>query len=96
MDAVVENPDGTGGEPLEDRRAFARRRVFKGAILSFNKGYGALECVVRNESENGALLSFGETSAVPPAFDLAVKGGETVRHARVRWRTLSVVGVEFV
>lgn len=96
MDDGLEMSDRTGGEPLEDRRAFVRRRVFKGATLSFNKGYGALECVVRNESDKGALLSFGETSAVPPAFDLTVRGGDTVRHARVRWRTLSVVGVEFV
>jgi hypothetical protein len=96
MDDGLEMSDRTGGEPLEDRRAVARRRVLKGATLSFNKGYGALECVVRNESDKGALLSFGETSAVPPAFDLTVRGGDTVRHARVRWRTLSVVGVEFV
>ena len=96
MDDDLEISDRTGSEPLEDRRAFARRRVFKGATLSFNKGYGALECVVRNESEKGARLSFGDTSAVPSGFDLTVRGDDMARHAKVRWRTLSLVGVEFV
>jgi len=95
MDAIVEKSIGLDGEVFAERRSGLRRRVFKGATLSFNKGYGALECVVRNESGKGALLSFGETSAVPPAFDLAVKGGET-RGAQVRWRGMTLVGVEFV
>lgn len=96
MDAVVGKPDEGGREIWEDRRAFVRRRVLRGATLSFNKGYGALECVVRNECETGALLSFGETSAVPSAFDIVVKGSDMTRQAKVRWRTLSLVGVEFI
>jgi hypothetical protein len=48
---------------------------------------------VRNLSENGARLAFGETTAVPPAFDLKIAGGETTRAARVRWRTQDFVGV---
>lgn len=79
---------------LAERRAALRRRVFRGATLSFNKGYGALEGVVRNESECGAMLNFGETSAVPSEFDLAVKGAMP-RSARVRWRDRTHVGVEF-
>ena len=93
MDAIVEKPVEAC---RDERRAYPRRRVLKGATLSFNKGYGALECVVRNESERGALLSFGETSAVPSRFDLTVRGDDMARHAKVRWRTLSLVGVEFV
>lgn len=95
MDAIVEKSIGLDGEVFAERRASPRRRVLKGGTLSFNKGYGALECVVRNESGNGALLNFGETSAVPPAFTLTIKGGEA-RAAQVRWRTMTLVGVEFV
>jgi hypothetical protein len=94
MDAIVEKSIGLNGEVFTERRAMPRRRVLKGGTLSFNNGYGALECVVRNESASGALLSFGETSAVPPAFDLAIKGAET-RHAQARWRNMTLVGVEF-
>lgn len=84
------------GEAFDmDRRADRRQRVFKGATLSFNNGYGALECVVRNLSEKGARLSFGETSAVPAAFDMCIKGQDDRRAARVRWRTATAVGISF-
>jgi len=95
MDAITEKSIGLDGQVFAERRVAARRRVLKGARLSFNKGYGALECVVRNQSETGALLAFGETAAVPPFFALAINGEETGRQARVRWRTSTLVGVEF-
>ena len=94
MDAIVEKSIGLDGEVFVERRTTQRRRVLKGGTLSFNNGYGALECVVRNESPNGALLNFGETAAVPAAFDLTIKGAET-RHAEVRWRSMTMVGVAF-
>jgi hypothetical protein len=94
MDAITEKSIGLDGEVFVERRTALRRRVLKGGTLSFNKGYGALECVVRNESAKGALLSFGETSAVPAAFDLTIKGAE-IRPAQVRWRGMTLVGIEF-
>jgi hypothetical protein len=78
-----------------ERRAAHRRRVFKGAVLTFN-GLGAFEAVARNLSEKGAMLAFGETTGVPMAFDLAISGEERKRPARIRWRSLNTVGVEFV
>ena len=92
MASMKKTPDASSGGRAE-RRSRPRRRVLKGAIIHFNKGYGALECVVRNLSENGARLAFGETTAVPPAFDLKIAGDETVRSANVRWRTPDSVGV---
>lgn len=80
-------------ENKAERRSQPRQRVLKGAIIRFNKGYGALECVVRNLSENGARLTFGETTAVPGSFDLKIAGDGGVREARVRWRTPDSVGV---
>jgi len=96
MDAIIRKSIGLDGEVFADRRAAPRRRVLKGARLSFNGGYGALECTVRNESGTGALLVFGETSAVPALFDLTVNGSGGPRAARVRWRTPTLVGVEFL
>ena len=95
MDTIEKPSRDAGGERAEERRSAPRRRVFKGATLAFNRGYGALECVVRNETARGALLVFGETSAVPNAFDLAIKGEPASRGAAVRWRTMTHVGVEF-
>jgi hypothetical protein len=75
-----------------DRRGSPRRRVFKGATLRFNKGYGALECVVRNQSADGALLAFGDSAGVPAAFDIAI-GSDAARPAQVRWRGVTEVGI---
>lgn len=83
------------GTDHDERRSQPRRRVLKGAIVRFNRGYGAFECVVRNLSENGAKLTFGETSAVPAAFELKIAGEDRIRDARVRWRTQDSIGVSF-
>jgi hypothetical protein len=80
---------------LPERRAEDRRRVLRGATLTFNKGYGAFECTVRNQSPTGARLRFGETSAVPAFFDLQISGEGVRRQARVRWRNLTDVGVSW-
>lgn len=95
MEPITGNSIGIDGTVFAERRSEPRRRVFKGGTLSFNRGYGALECILRNLSERGARLQFGETSAVPPAFGLRLSGESHVRMARVRWRTLTDIGVEF-
>jgi hypothetical protein len=78
-----------------ERRCIHRRRVLKGAMLTFNNGFGVFEGVVRNQSERGAMLALGETAGVPMAFDLAISLDETTRPAQVRWRSTNAVGVEF-
>lgn len=86
---------GTGsrtGLAVPDRRAEQRNRTFKGGLLTFNRGFGALECIVRGRSEHGARLSFGDATAVPPTFTLRI-GAEGPRFATVRWRAGTDVGV---
>ena len=83
------------GERGDERRSAQRHRAFKGATLTFNRGYGALEGLVRNISPQGARLKFGDTSAVPSCFELRISGESRIRTAHVRWRTLTDVGVEF-
>jgi hypothetical protein len=78
-----------------ERRSVHRRRMFKGAVLTFNR-IGAFEAVVRNQSEKGAMLAFGDTTGVPAAFDLAISGDDRKSQAQVRWRSPNAIGVEFV
>lgn len=95
MEPITRNLIGIDARVLEERRAKTRHRVFKGGVLSFNNGYGAFECVVRNLSTGGAKLAFGDTTAVPPRFDLHISGEAEPRAATVCWRSLTELGVRF-
>jgi len=95
MSPITEKSIGVDGAVFPERRGDLRRRVLKGATISFNSGYSSFECVVRNESERGARLSFAETFALPRSFWLMIAGERPVR-AQVRWSSMTAVGVEWV
>jgi hypothetical protein len=78
-----------------DRRSERRRRSLKGARLFFNHGYGAFECLVRNQSGRGAKLVFGDAAAVPGQFELLIAGEPEPKHAQVRWRSAGEIGILF-
>jgi hypothetical protein len=78
-----------------ERRACGRPRSLKGGLLRFNRGYGTMECVVRNLSAGGARLVFGDAVAVPARFELRIGTDGAWRPALVRWRRDDQVGVSF-
>ena len=78
-----------------ERRQEHRKRALKGATITFNNGYGALQCVVRNMTDDGAMLAFGETAGIPPVFDIKFADHTCERRARVCWRDRQFVGVVF-
>lgn len=84
-----------GSRTFNERRTVERRRSFKGALLRFNGGYSALECVVKNFSAGGGRLCFGEATAVPPRFELKVGPEGTFRRAAVKWRKGNEIGVGY-
>lgn len=92
MDMISEAPSGENGVASTERRGLVRRRVLKGATVSFNNGYSSFECIVRNQSDHGARLVFAETFALPNSFSLAIGANAPVR-ATVIWRTMTDVGV---
>lgn len=91
----IPNSAAAGCQTFRERRLGERRRSFKGAVLRFNGGYGALECVVKNFSPEGARLCFGEAMAVPPRFDLRIGPEGSWRSATVKWRKGHEIGVEY-
>lgn len=90
--ATVSKQGKSETQERPERRGQRRNRVLKGGLLTFNRGFGALECVVRDQTEAGARLVFGETTAVPPSFTLRI-GADGPRFATVRWRSTRDVGV---
>ena len=87
---TVTTPDYHG-----ERRAERRKRVLKGATITFNRGYGALQCVARNMTDRGAMLTFGDTAGIPAKFDIRFADDDEIRKARICWRKPELVGVEF-
>jgi hypothetical protein len=78
MNTITEKSAGVDGPLFSERRSSLRRRVLKGATLTFNKGFSAFECVVRNQSKGGALLSLAETFSLPAQFEVGIAGDETL------------------
>ena len=78
-----------------ERRQETRHKALKGGMAAFNNGNSTYECVVRDRSENGAKLVFGDYALVPSDFTLTVHGEKAQRKAHVVWRAAKALGVRF-
>lgn len=87
---IAEGESSAGAE----RRGGRRRRIFKGARIVFNGGFSSFSCTVRNLSDTGALLSFGDPLGIPAHFELELEPGRR-RAVTVRWRSGGLMGVSF-
>lgn len=95
ISSITEKSIGIDGEVFAERRHEVRRRAFMGATLTFNRGYGAMECLVRNLGSGGACLEFGDAGGAPARFQLAIAGHGKERNAKVIWRSMTRIGVAF-
>lgn len=79
---------------MNENRISPRLRTLKGGLIIFGTA-PAVECVIRNMSETGALIAvtpFG----IPDEFTLVIKPEMRKRACRVAWRTADKIGVRFV
>jgi PilZ domain len=81
---------------MPDLRAATRRRSLLGARIEFNNRSSTLDCLVRDLSATGARLALAGRTDLPEEFDLWIKDRNARFRAQVRWRRLTLVGVEFV
>ena len=68
--------------------------AIKGGLIIFGLA-PALNCVVRNISDKGAMLK-ANPIGVPDAFTLVIKPEMVKRGCQVVWRSTDKVGVSFV
>ncbi len=80
---------------MDERRKSARRRCLIGARAVFNNRSSTLNCTLRNWSEDGCLLSFGETPYLPSRIELVLDNRETLMPGRIVWRRDHEVGLAF-
>jgi hypothetical protein len=79
-----------------DRRQSARDKVLYGGVAEIGEGGTSSECVVRNISENGANLEFGNIVKLPKrqiSLKIARKGRSFL--AKIIWWRDNFVGVAF-
>lgn len=81
-------------EPGEKRRRQPRRPVLKGGRIILDDGT-AVECIVRNLSSTGALLSLSDGSFVPNEFELSIDGENPRHSAHAVWNQDGSMGVKF-
>lgn len=78
-----------------ERREASRNRTILGAQAVFNDGRSTIDCVVKNLSAKGALLTLPEPTSLPQSFQLRVNGRDETWAARVTRRSLKGVAVSF-
>ena len=79
--------------PQVDRRSQARRRVFKGGVITF--GGAGIDCTVRNISGGGAALDVANAAVIPRTFRLAIKADDFFARCRVVWSNGKRFGIAF-
>lgn len=85
-------PDFDGAE----RRRAPRMRVLKRAKLIFNGGFSTFDCIVRNISATGALLTIDDSVQLPKEFRIRIGEEQAIRPAELIYRRSMFAGIRFL
>lgn len=80
----------------QNRRAVARLQTRKNGKILFVDQPCFVECIIRNISEDGALLSMLVSVPLPQQVLLWEQRTGTLYESEVRWRRDHMVGVHFL
>lgn len=80
----------------EERRVVPRTRALKKGMIAFKDRYCSTECMIRNESESGALLMVSQNQVIPNIFELKVYPAREFRIVEAIWRTPEAMGIRYV
>ena len=82
---------------MQERRGQERRKTYLGGQTVYHQRYCAIDCLVRNLSQDGAWLVFADGEWILPSeFDLLIPHRGDSRPARIVWRKQADVGVQFL
>ncbi|MEX6505155.1 PilZ domain-containing protein [Jiella sp. M17.18] len=79
-----------------ERRVAPRMRVLKRAKVIFNNGFSTFDCVVRNVSATGALLTLAESAHLPKEFSIRIGEEKESRPAKLIYRRAMFAGIRFL
>jgi hypothetical protein len=80
---------------MTERRQAARKKSLLQGRVYYNNRRSSVDCIVRDISERGAKLVFGEAVAIPDVIELYLPGKEELHRVVVQWRRGNEMGVDF-
>ena len=89
---ALAQPDSDGSE----RRVARRTRTFKGAQILFNNRFSTVDCIVRNISATGALLTIDGSVPLPKQFEFRIGDDDIPRPAKLVYRRELFAGIHFL
>ncbi|MEM9732237.1 MAG: PilZ domain-containing protein [Pseudomonadota bacterium] len=85
-----------GHAPVQKVERPVREAVTKSATISVDGADRILPCTVRDISKTGARVSITNPAAVPQTLLLIIRSENKVARARVVWRKINEIGVQFL
>ena len=80
---------------MSERRQSIRQKSFLRGCIYFNNRRSALDCLIRDISNEGAKLIFSDIVNIPDVVDLYIPQKEQTLRVHVEWRQGQEVGVAF-
>ena len=81
---------------MKDLRTAERLKTLLKARIVFNQRMTSVDCVVKNISPIGALVTVDTTLAIPNEFELEIPLRGKTYAAQMRWRDAKSIGLRFV
>ncbi len=69
---------------MPERRISSRQKSFLQGRIYYNHRRSSVDCLVRDVSDTGAKLVFGEPVSVPDVIELYLSNKDEVRRAKVQ------------
>ena len=80
---------------MGERRNSRRLKSFLRGFVYFDKRRGAMNCLVRDFSGEGARIIFSEAVTIPDMINLHIPQKNQTMRARVTWRRGDEIGLGF-
>ena len=80
---------------MKELRHYQRAKSFLRGLIYDCRKRGAMDCMIRDLSEDGARIALSDTVALPEVIELDIPQRELRRRARVVWRRNGEVGLCF-
>ena len=80
---------------MAERRRSVRKKSFLRGCVYFNKRRSAIDCLIRDISDQGARIIFSGTTNFPDVVELYISHKEQTVRAHVQWRRGDEVGLAF-